>query len=137
MMVSHGKEKVPEQGELLLPRDRHEEVIGTLYSLKRRVGGGLKSLCAQLIIHAIVNRIHPTGKIQERIHKGVSKRKGMLVIIVGQRGTTELTGQDVGECFKEGRIEYRIFGGIGVGMSDEMEHFPSRWAPESCIHDFY
>jgi len=61
----------------------------------------------------------------------------MLAIIVGERGTTELTRQDVGEGFKEGRIEYGVFGAIGVGMSDEMEQSPSRWTPKSCIHDFY
>lgn len=134
MMVSHRKEKVPEQSELLFPRDRHEEVVRTLYSLKGGIGRGLKSLCAQLIIHTIVNGVHPTGEIQHWVY---FKRKGMLAIIVRQRGTTELTGQDVGEGFKEGCIVCRMFGTVGVGMSDEMEHSPSRWTPESCIHDFY
>lgn len=126
MVVTYGKEKVPEEGELLLPGRGVDGVEMLLNGSPGGVGCGVEPLLSKLVVDAVVNGVDPVGKVLE-----VLRIEGIFFIVIRQGGTTELTGQDVGEGLEEGGEG----GGVFCGRKgDFVEELPAGWAPEARIH---
>jgi hypothetical protein len=100
MVVGNGEEEVPERAEPVeRPGFCQPGMIlgGNLF--ERWIGMVIEILPPQLVINAVVNRIHP-------FDKGFLGSKGhrMLFVEVRQRGAAVFTGQNVGDCFEEHTI---------------------------------
>jgi hypothetical protein len=58
-------------------------------------------------------------------------REGVLAIIVCQGRATELTGENIGDRLEE--LSQRVIVLRGL-RANQMEQFPARWTPKSCVH---
>jgi hypothetical protein len=77
VVVSHGKEEIPEERKLLLPGRRADGVVMTLNGPPRRIGGRMEPLLSKLVVYAVVNRVDPVGQILEA--RGI---EGMFFIVI-------------------------------------------------------
>jgi hypothetical protein len=69
-----------------------------------RVAVRIQTLGFEFVIDAVVNDKHPPFQIQCRSNPFTWNVIGMLAIVIRERGTTELTRENIGERFKEGSI---------------------------------
>ena len=69
-----------------------------------RVAVRIQTLGFEFVIDTVVNDKHPFLEIQGGGNPFTWNFIGMLAIVIRERGATELTRENIGECFKESGV---------------------------------